>query len=56
MVELIGDDCYPRTLVVPEPLTIAEHTSVSGSMVISGSNLYWYDGSNWQGVSGMTIA
>jgi len=42
MVELVGDICMPRELIVPVEDTPANQPATSGALFISGSTLWFH--------------
>ena len=51
MVELIGDTCMPSTLVAPEQENYPTTNALSGTIVLSGTLLCYFDGSAWQTIA-----
>ena len=50
MVELIGDNCMPRTLVIP--VDSVNPPTIKGQITLSGSAIQWYDGGAIRTLSG----
>ncbi len=49
MVELIGDYCEPNELIVPPEASLSGSTvTMSGTIIMSGSKLNFYTGSDWE--------
>ena len=55
MTELIGDICEPSYLTVPTDNISGTGIVLSGTIVLSGSKLYFSTGSTWEKVTSAVV-
>lgn len=51
MVELIGDNCQPSGLMIPEQHNFPTASALSGMIMLSAAKLVFYTGAAWETIT-----